>query len=338
VKTFTIGFPGHGTYDESSHARLVANHFGTDHLELPASPATFDLLPALATQFDEPLVDSSMVPTYLVCNLIRRHCTVALGGDGGDELFGGYGHYSRLIKMQRTIQWVPGILRAALGHLAQTLLPVGLRGRNYMVGMGIDFGHGVPQILRLFDRTARRRILCRDVIHEIGVETQPEDCWHAQVSSGRDVLDRALRADFHLYLPEDILVKVDRASMLNSLETRAPFLDKRIIELAFAAVPSRLKAHHRQSKILSKMLGKRLLPPDFNWKRKQGFSIPLAKWLREDWRESFASLLLDGTCPLFERAEVEKLWRNHQRGLTNSERIFGLGMFELWWHEYKIAY
>jgi asparagine synthase (glutamine-hydrolysing) len=337
VKTFTISFPGQGAYDESRHARLVAEHFGTDHLELPASPATFDLLPSLAAQFDEPMVDSSMIPTYLVCNLIRRHCTVALGGDGGDELFGGYGHYSRLLMMQRAIGWVPKPLRAATAQVARRVLPVGLRGRNYMTGMGIDFGRGVPHIARLFDRTARRRVLRKEVIQDIVGEIRPEDCWDAHASAGTDLLDRAHRADFHLYLAEDILVKVDRASMLNSLETRAPLLDYRIIEFAFGRLPSRLKADTRRKKILAKILGKRLLPPAFDWDRKQGFSIPLAQWLRDEWRGSFASLLLDGTCPFFERPEIENLWRNHQRGLNNSERIFGLGLFELWRQAYKIT-
>ena len=337
MKTFTISFPGHGTYDEAPHARLVAEHFSTDHMELPASPATFDLLPSLAAQFDEPMVDSSMIPTYLVCKLIRQHCTVALGGDGGDELFGGYDHYSRLQKMQSAIGWVPKRLRAAAGGVARTLLPVGMRGRNYMTGMGIDFSHGAPQITRLFDRTARRKLLSKDVIQGIDGEAQPEDLWEAHVSYGTDMLDRAQRADFLLYLAEDILVKVDRSSMLNSLETRSPFLDYRIIEFAFGKVPSRLKADLCRKKILAKMLGKRLLPPEFDWERKQGFSIPLAHWLRDEWRDSFVSLLFDGASPYFERAEIENLWRNHQRGLTNTERLFGLGMFELWRRCYDIT-
>lgn len=114
VKPFTIRCPGYSKYDETEHARLVARHFGTEHVELEAAPTTVDLLPMLARQFDEPMIDSSMIPTYLVSRLIRKHCTVALGGDGGDELFGGYSHYSRLLWLHRRVGWLPLPLRLAL--------------------------------------------------------------------------------------------------------------------------------------------------------------------------------------------------------------------------------
>jgi asparagine synthase (glutamine-hydrolysing) len=338
VKTFTIRFPDYGSYDETPYARLIANHFSTEHIELVAEPSTVDLLPELARQFDEPIVDSSMIPTYLVCRLVRQHFKVALGGDGGDELFGGYDHYTRLLRMQRMIGWVPTPLRAAVAGLARTLLPVGLRGRNYIMGLDIDFHRGTPNMARLFDRTARQRLLHGDVNRAVEGTPLPEDCLDGYSSNGTDVLDRTQRTDFQFYLPEDILVKVDRTAMVNSLETRAPFLDYRIVEFAFSKVPSRLKVDHYRKKILAKMLGKRLLPANFDWERKQGFSIPLTLWLRNEWRASFRTLLLDGTCSLFNRVEIERIWNHHQRGFSNSERLFALGLFQLWRNKYQVSW
>lgn len=337
IKTFTITFPGYGVHDEARHARLIAEWFGTEHEELPASPATLDLLPVLAQQYDEPIVDSSMIPTYLVSNMIRQHCTVALGGDGGDELFGGYDHYSRLLRLTKMIGWIPRPLRKVAGNAAEVILPTGFRGRNYFTGMGADLHCEAPHVARLFDRSGRERLLSGDVRHALIGHADAEETWKAYVRPGADLLDSAQRADFKLYLAKDILVKVDRAAMLSSLETRAPFLDHRIIEFAFGKVPSRLKVNNGSKKLLPKKLGKRLLPNQFDWGRKQGFSIPLAHWLRNDWRKSFESLLLDKPSPVFQREEIEQLWKNHQRGFHNSERLFGVGMFELWRRHYNIV-
>jgi asparagine synthase (glutamine-hydrolysing) len=144
------------------------------------------------------------------------------------------------------------------------------------------------------------------------------------------------RTDFHMYLPEDILVKVDRASIFNSLEIRSPFLDHRIIEFAVGRVPSRLKVDLNSLKILPKKLGKRVLPVAFQWDRKQGFSIPLHRWLRTDWREFVQDTLLDNRPGLWESRAVSSLWKGFLRGYSNSERLFGLLLFELWRRTYKI--
>ena len=154
VKTFTVCFPGHGSFDESEHARLIARHFATEHLELQAAETTPELLPMLARQFDEPIVDSSMLPTYLVSRLVREHCTVALGGDGGDELFGGYGHYDRLLWMKGNLGRVPREVRVPIARAAEAILPIGFKGRNWLQGLGEDLDSGLPLIGSYFD--ARR--------------------------------------------------------------------------------------------------------------------------------------------------------------------------------------
>ena len=331
VRTFTMRFPGHGSFDETEHARLIARHFGTEHLELETQDSAVDLLPMLARQFDEPMVDSSMIPTYLISQLTREHCTVALGGDGGDELFGGYVHYNRLLKTQRTLGRLPQVVRGPLARAGGALLPLGFKGRNWLQSLDIDLKDGLPLIAQYFDTRARRQLMSHpsewplvgEVIRARSVPRTP------------DLLQRATRSDFENYLAEDILVKVDRASMLNSLEVRAPLLDHRVIEFAFGKVPSRFKATSENRKILLKKLAARILPPQFDRHRKQGFSIPLASWLRQgSWWRFFRDVLLGSDGGFFDRRALAQVLDGQARGRANGERLFALVMLELWRREY----
>lgn len=334
VRTFTVSFPGAGRLDEAEHARLVARHFGTEHTEIEAGTVSVDLLPRLARQYDEPVIDSSMVPTWLVSEQIRRHCTVALGGDGADELFGGYSHYERLLRLQKRAAAWPLPLRRGVRAAATRALPAGVKGRNWLQALGADFRHEVPLVASYFDPGQRRALLGTRAVH---VDVAAAEIAAATPRDG-DLLQRATRLDFATYLPEDILVKVDRAAMLASLEVRAPMLDRRVIEFAFGRVPSSLKAAPGGRKLLLKELARRLLPPAFDRQRKQGFSIPIARWLeRGPWLDFFRSTLLDASDPLFDRREVAALLSGQQRGRDNGERLFGLVMLELWRREYGVA-
>jgi asparagine synthase (glutamine-hydrolysing) len=332
VKTFTVGFAGFGKYDETGHARLIAQHFNTEHIELNAGQVTPDLLPLLARQYDEPMVDSSMIPTYLVSQLVRQHCTVALGGDGADELFGGYAHYDRLLWTKEKIDWIPLSLRRAVAHIAGVTLPYGFKGRNWLQSLSCDLNFGLPLIATFFDETARRNLM-----GDSSWSLVAEGIRHSRIPLVDDLLQRATRMEFENYMPEDILVKVDRASMLNSLELRAPMLDHRVIEFAFGRVPSYMKTTTTQRKILLKRLASRLLPPEFDQQRKHGFSVPFKDWLKtRSWRDYFNEILLDQQC-LFDRKTVAGLLRGQDHGRSNSERLFALVMFELWRREYKIS-
>ena len=320
VRTFSVGFPGHGKLDETPHARLIANHFGTDHIELMAEPATADLIPLLARQFDEPMVDSSMLPTYLVSQLVRQHCTVALGGDGGDELFGGYAHYSHLLWLQEKLKSMPRLLGQMVGCVVEHTVPTGIRGRNYVQALAVDLEHGLPLINYLFNKTARQKLLRSRIVNFPDAESIFQKSLPPQAS----ILQRSTRMDFQNYLPEDILVKVDRASMFHSLEVRAPLLDHRVIEFAFGRIPAQLKATASQKKILLKRLTERLLPDGFDRQRKQGFSIPLNTWLKQGpFRDLFWDVLTqqNGT---FDRKAVNRLLRLQDLGLNNGERLFAL--------------
>ena len=331
VKTFTVRFPGHPRYDETAHARLVARHFGTDHVELDAGQAPVAILSTFARQIGEPLADASLVPTYVLSQLVREHCTVALGGDGGDELFGGYRPYSRMLRLQTLSGWIPRAARGAVGRTAASLLPVGLRARNWFQSLNTDFNRDVPATSTLFDAGMRQRLM-QD---HSGWSLAADQIRAERIPSTGDLLQRATRLDFENYLPDDILVKVDRASMAHSLEVRAPFLDRDVIEFAFARVPSRLKANRGSRKILLRRLCTRVLPSGFDQTRKQGFSPPLASWLAlGPWRAYLRQILLEDGDGLFDRGTVRTLFDRHGSGVDHSGRLFALAMMELWRREF----
>jgi asparagine synthase (glutamine-hydrolysing) len=329
VRTFTVTFEGDAIYDESKYARQIADHFGTTHTELSATSEGPELLDILARQFDEPMIDSSMIPTYLVSRLVREHCTVALGGDGGDELFGGYEHHRRLLWMQQRARKIPAPIRYMISAAATRILPTGFKGRNWLQALGVSLDDDLPAVAAQWGADERRTLLGKDW------QTTAERERAARVPKAASLIERATRMDFHNYMAEDILVKVDRASMLASLEMRAPFLDHRLIEFAFGKVPGHLKATPNEHKILLKRLCARVLPPSFNANRKQGFSIPLPRWLRSGrWNEMARATLESST--LFDRKATLALLDGHMAGRQNAERLFGLLLFEKWRREYGI--
>ncbi len=333
VRTFTISFPGHGAFDEAPYARLVADHFGTEHHELVAESASLDLLPALVHQYDEPIADSSMLPTFLVSRLIRPHCTVALGGDGGDELFGGYHLYQVGLAQDRVRRWLPSPVRHLIGRSAAQL-PVGFRGRTYLQTVGLDPLEAVARSGLYLDAATRRRL---SPLLAAARPDAPGERYRARAAAAvGGTLQRLTRADFASYLPDDILVKVDRASMLASLEVRAPFLDRRIVEFAFGRVPDRYRASVRHRKILPRLLAERVLPPTLDLSRKRGFSIPLAAWLRGEWGARITDALRAAPSALFAPAGVERLLEGQRRGLHNGQRLFALAFLALWREEHRI--
>ena len=332
VRTYNVAFPGHSKYDESPFARIVASHFGTQHTELVAEPAPASVLADLARQYDEPVGDSSMIPTYLISRMIRQSCTVALGGDGGDELFGGYPHYTRVQKSLRWRALVPSFIKKGIGTAA-ALVPVGVRGRAYLRSLALpdDEAWIAPTIQ--FDVASRRR-LAPATRALAGVS--PEQYRLAAGHAGRTPLQKMMIADFTTYLPEDILVKVDRASMLASLEVRAPLLDYRIIEFAFGRVPDHLRATPDNRKVLLRMLASRILPPKLDLTRKMGFSLPLASWFRGPWGGYMDDVLNSAPSALYNGKALKKLMTGEKERRRNAQRLFNLAFLELWRREYNV--
>jgi len=334
LKTFTVSLESDRKLDEAKFAESIADHFGTDHTSLPAEAIDAPLFESLAKSMGEPLADSSLVPTYLVTREIRKSCTVALGGDGGDELFGGYAHYSAALNWNHKRRNVPRIFTDSASKLAQMLLPVGFPGRNLISNVGFDLDLGVFTSATHFDLISRRQLLKGSGI----VALDSEDIRGAQVPSRGGSVENFTAMDFANYLPEDILVKVDRASMMNSLEVRAPFLDKEIIEFAFGRVPPELKATRSDKKILLKLLARRLFPASYDFDRKQGFSIPLASWLSEGEIKTLFWDVLTSQDTLLNRDATVRILKHQERGFRNSERIFALFQLEIWRREFGISW
>jgi asparagine synthase (glutamine-hydrolysing) len=329
VQTFTVTFPGHGAFDEARHARLVAAAIGSRHLELPIEPASVDLLPVLAHHFDEPIADSSMLPTYLLSRLVRRHVTVALGGDGGDELFGGYPHYQWLRWQERARRWMPSGLRGAVSRLAAHL-PPGTRGRNHGVGLRGSIGWALAHVNVYFDASLRRRLLAPALARRVNDLLAPERVRAGEAMPGVSLLQRATRTDFSTYLADDLLVKVDRASMAHALEVRAPWLMPAIIDFAFSTLADDQRVDGTARKVLLRGLARRHLPAAFDVDRKQGFSLPLHAWQSGRWGDAIADIVRGADGSWLSPAGAEAILASQRAGRGNTQRLFSLAMLELW--------
>ena len=324
VKTFTISLPG-TSYDEAPFAKRVAEYYATDHHVLEVSKPSIDFLDELSGFVDEPIADSSLIPAFMVSKLTRKHVTVALGGDGGDELFGGYTDYPTSLADQRRFGWLPAPILKAAGRLAARL-PAGVRGRNRLASLQ---GGPLQQMIwgsPYFDVALRRRIFTQSQLQELGTELDAPERWLLGLyQKGRDPVDSMTRTHFGSILPDDFLVKVDRASMANSLEMRSPFLDYRLMEYAFARIPSNWKVQGSETRRIQRILAKRLLPPDLDVNRKQGFSIPMDSWLRQDGCHRVRDTM-EYLPEAIDRNEVESLIKGQMRGRANGSRLYGLIM------------
>lgn len=327
VRTFTVTLPG-TSLDESVHARQVARYFGTEHHELALEHTGLDALDDIAQFIDEPIADSSLIPTFLVSRLTRQHVTVALGGDGGDELFGGYNDYPASLIDQHRLGWLPQSA-LALAASAASYLPAGIRGRNRIASLRRGALQQMIWGRPYFDIALRQRILSRDACAALGGELDAPECFLVGLyETGVDAVDRMTRTHFGSILPDDFLVKVDRMSMAVSLEMRAPLLDYRLMEFAFGRIPSAWKVNGSETRRVQKILASRWLPPELDVQRKQGFSIPFETWLRAVEKKGllhqFSSLPES-----INRGEVARLIEGLAQGRSNGARLFALMMLSI---------
>jgi asparagine synthase (glutamine-hydrolysing) len=318
VETFTIGFT-EASFDESTYAREVASAFGTRHHEQILDLETArDLLPSVLSRLDEPLGDASILPTYLLSAFTRKHVTVALSGDGGDELFAGYDPFKALAPATLYSRLVPDRLHAGLRRLAE-FLPVSSRNMSldFKIRRGL-MGLSYPQ--SVWNPVWMSPVEPRDMAdlfdEPLRLEELYEEAIAAWEGSGADSLvDRTLEFFTNFYLPEDILTKVDRASMMVSLESRAVFLDNDLVAFC-QRLPHRFKFHRGERKYLLKKALADVLPPSILGRRKKGFGIPLASWLR-----TFPAQPPLGRVAGIRGTEVERRWREHRSGSTD-HRLF----------------
>jgi asparagine synthase (glutamine-hydrolysing) len=344
VKTFSVGF-GEPEYDELAAARLVAERFGTEHHELVVRPDAAGILPTLAWHYDEPFADSSAVPTYYIARMTRRHVTVALNGDAGDENFGGYERYAAL-RLAAAVDRCPGApavrgaLRAGLALWPRTGRRGGLltRGRRFLEGLSEEPARRYGRWMAHFVGAEKARLCTPEFLAAAGAADDLDPLLTAyRESRAPDPADAAMAADIALYLPDDLLVKVDIATMANSLEARSPFLDHPLMEFA-AAIPADLKIRGRATKLLLKRALRDLLPEAILQRSKRGFGVPIDHWLRGELRELARETLLSPQAlerGYLRRGAVERLLDEHGRGAANwHPQLWNLLMLELWHRTY----
>jgi asparagine synthase (glutamine-hydrolysing) len=341
VKTFSISF-AEASFDESSYARAVATHLGTDHHEERFSAdLAANLVGEIGAWLDEPLSDPSLLPTYLLSRFTRKHVTVALGGDGGDEIFAGYPMYLGH-QIANIYARVPRLMRRALVEPMVRMLPVktrnlsfDYRARRFVAGADHDPIARHHMWFGSFTAGEQQNLLTDKVKSQSNPDIYSEARRLAQECDAVDMIECMQSLDTQLYLAEDILTKVDRASMAVSLEVRAPFLDPRVAEYA-ASLPRNYKLRGRKSKYILKRAVADLLPPFVARRGKKGFGIPVAEWLKGKLRPLSRDLLSPERIKragVFDPQYVTRLLDEHEAGTANHRKpLWTLLMFELW-HE-----
>ena len=342
VNSFSIGFTDR-SFDESAYARQLAQHLGTNHREMILEPSMVtDLVPLVTESLDEPLADASIVPTYLLARFARQHVTVALGGDGGDELFGGY---PTLLahRLATTYQRMPRMLRERVVRPLVGRLPVSLDNisldfklKRFVDGAGHPLGERHARWLGSFTPEQRAELLTPAVLDALGHEPDVA-AQHLAEHAFADPLNQVLYLDIKMYLENDILVKVDRASMMVSLEARVPLLNVDLVE-HMARVPVSLKLRGQRSKYLLKAAMRDILPQAIVERRKKGFGMPVARWLRGPLKELVSTTLHPDKLRregFFQPAYVSRLLDEHLQGRRDHRKqLWTLFMFERWYERY----
>jgi asparagine synthase (glutamine-hydrolysing) len=344
VKTFSIGFNESG-YNEADYAKAVAKHLGTDHTELYVSSAeAMAVVPLLGSMYDEPFADSSQIPTFLVSKMAKEQVTVSLSGDAGDELFGGYNRYLLADKWQK-IERFPLTLRKMTGYLIETLSPSAWNEVFQQLTIIKTFPSNMGEKLHKLAKVISGKSIQEAYFKLVSEIDQPEqivigatepETWLTKTGMKRifnDPKQLMMCMDAMTFLPDDILVKVDRAAMVNSLETRVPFLDHRLVELA-SQLPMNMKIRDGKTKWILRQVLYQYVPKDLIERPKAGFGIPLGEWLSgplRDWAESLLDETRLGREGYFNVHYIRNLWHAHLSGKSNHQSLlWNILMFQAW--------
>ncbi len=337
VKSFSIGFTNKSV-DELDYARLLVERYKTEHREEIVSPSIHEMLPVLVDHYDEPFGDASAIPTLYLCRMTRKHVTVALSGDGADELFGGYDRYALGVLEDRIRRAFPGWFRRSAIRTAARLwprtdyLPRPLRFKSMLTCVSQEVADGYYTSVTAFRDEALDAVLSPGMRRELAGYT-PREGFRKQFEGLEHLsaLEQLQAVDIKTYLPGDILVKMDRASMAYSLEARAPWLDYRLGELA-AKLPSSYKVRGANGKVVFKRALQRYLPEVTTARRKQGFVVPMAEWMRTSLKPTFESAVFRPEMEeLVDLGEARRIWAQHQGGVfDNSTQLWYLLMLGCW--------
>jgi asparagine synthase (glutamine-hydrolysing) len=343
VKTFSIGFE-EDSFDESKYARRVAKHLNTEHYEDKLSATTAgDLIGEIGKWLDEPMSDGSLIPTYLLARFVRKHVTVALGGDGGDELFAGYPmYYAHGVAAKYNA--VPAFIRRGLIEPIVNALPVSTgnlsfdyKAKRFVRGANLDDVARHHSWFGSFSTDQHTEIFTKDVLAATDGNIYRSVRELVDASDARATIERMQYADINYYLAEDILTKVDRAAMAVSLETRAPFLDPRVGRFA-ASIPVEYKLRGKSGKVIIKEAMKDLLPHDILHRPKKGFGIPIAEWLKGRLNSLMHDMLATERLTsqgLFNADYVQRLIREHETGAASHHKeLWTMLVFQLWFDNF----
>jgi asparagine synthase (glutamine-hydrolysing) len=333
IKTFTIGFHD-SEFNEADEAKWVANHLGTDHTELYITPQqALEVVPKLPKIYDEPFSDSSQIPTFLVSQLSRKQVTVSLSGDGGDEVFGGYNRYIGTQKWWSKVQSVPGFQRKMLADILSLVRP------SFWDAFHLGAGNLMQKIEGVLRAKDAEDLYTHFVSHWIHPESvvingkENRETLYAQGCNLENIVEQMMALDTLTYLPNDILVKVDRAAMALSLETRVPFLDPRVVEFCWT-LPLSMKLRDGQTKWLLRQVLYQYVPKHRIERPKKGFAIPLDHWLRgplRDWAESLLTPSRLAREGYLNPITVQSAWSEHISGRRNrAQQIWDVLMFQAW--------
>jgi asparagine synthase (glutamine-hydrolysing) len=341
VKTFCIGFED-AVLDERAYARIVADRYGTDHHEEVVTSSALEVLPSLAWHYDEPFADSSAIPTFYVSQLSSQYVTVVLTGDGGDESFGGYQRYQRYQAMALAARLpVPGFIRPGLRRLAAAGdRPRMRRAANALDALGQPPSRRYAMLVSYFTPEQKLQIYTDELREQVGgIDSYQLIDEAFAASSAPSEIGKIMDVDIHTYLPGDILVKVDIATMACSIEARCPFLDHHLLEWS-AGLPTHLKIRRGTTKFLLKKAMEPWLPHEVLNRSKQGFGVPMATWLRTSFRDLARDVLTDGTARsrgLFRPEAITNMLAEHDQGNDHARLLWALIQFELWHRTYVDA-
>jgi asparagine synthase (glutamine-hydrolysing) len=332
VKTFSIGF-NESSFDELKYARRTAERFGTEHHEFVVTPDICRIVEDIVWHHDEPFADVSSIPTFVVSQMARQYVTVVLAGDGGDELFAGYEAYVREQKYDAA-ERLPAFVRRGLLRPLSQMMPRSAYGKRMLSHIARADGQRRVNAMSYFIEVAKRELLSvqvRRALNGYNSATAFERLYDTPASRAR--LDRHMYLDGKTYLPGDILVKVDRMSMANSLETRAPLLDHKLIEFV-QTIPASLKLRGLETKYILKRAVTGLIPDEIIHRPKQGFDVPIKRWFNHELRQMLDDTLADQRTRergYFNQQAVQALLAEHRRGRRdNARHLWGLLMLELW--------
>ncbi len=339
VKTFSIGFK-EASFDELKYAQLIAKHFRTDHHEFIVKPDALTILPELIWYFDEPFADSSAIPTYYVAKMTRQHVTVALNGDGGDEAFAGYERYfaSRLADYYSLIPAAlrENVIEQLVKNLPESTAKKGFfkRLKRFVKAAGLPSEERYTEWMTTFSDEMKSFLYTSELKENLSHVNSSSFLKKAfESAQAGDFLDKLLYVDTVTYLPNDLLVKMDRMSMVHSLEARSPFLDHKVMEFA-AAIPHNLKLKRMTTKYILKKAMKNLLPQKIISRGKAGFGVPIGVWFKEELKEFAYQILLDKRARkrgYFNSKFIEQLLEEHIMGkIDHGNRIWALLVLELW--------